>query len=99
MENERRINQVMQWLEEQDIRDELKSRGKQLNYHKLFLKAYLIKSIAVYLTISGNGETDYSTRIRGMAQMLLFICDEFNYLDKRQIANYKKILYKNNECS
>ncbi len=99
MENEKRINQVMQWLEEQDIRDELKSRGKQLNYHKLFLKAYLIKSIAVYLTISGNGETDYSTRIRGMAQMLLFICDEFNYLDKRQIANYKKILYKNNECS
>lgn len=99
MENERRINQVMQWLEEQDIRDELKSRGKQLNYHKLFLKAYLIKSIAVYLTISGNGETDYSTRIRGMAQMLLFICDEFNYLDKRQITNYKKILYKNNECS
>lgn len=99
MDNERRINQVMQWLEEQDIRDDLKSRGKQLNYHKLFLKAYLIKSIAVYLTISGNGETDYSTRIRGMAQMLLFICDEFNYLDKRQIANYKKILYKNNECS
>ncbi len=99
MDNEKRINQVMLWLEEQDLRDELKFRGRQLNYHKLFLKTYLVKSIAVYLNISGNGETDYSIRIRGMCQMLLFICEEFDYLDKRQIANYKKILYKNNECS
>ncbi len=98
MENEKMINQVMLWLEDQDTRDELKSRGKQLNYHKLFLKAYLVKSIAVYLTAKNNNEeTDYSTRTRGMCQMLLFVCDEFGYLNKQQVANYKRILYKN--CS
>lgn len=95
MDNEKRINQVMLWLEDQDIRDELKDRRKQLNYHKLFLKAYLIKGIAVYLTINNNEETDYSTRIRGMCQMILFICEEFGYLDKHQITNYKRILHTN----
>ncbi len=99
MDNEKRINQVMLWLEDQDIRDELKLRGKQLNYHKLFLKAYLIKGIAVYLTINSVAETDYSIRLRGMCQMLLFVCDEFGYLNKQQVTNYKRILYKNNESS
>lgn len=98
MNTEEILNQQFDWLEEQYYRDELKDREIQLTYHKLFLKAYLIKAIGVYLIAkNGNEETDYSIRIRGMCQMLLFICDEFGYLDKQQVANYKKILYE--RCS
>lgn len=98
MNTEEILNQQFDWLEEQYYRDELKDRGIQLTYHKLFLKAYLIKAIGVYLIAkNGNEETDYSIRIRGMCQMLLFICDELGYLDKQQVANYKKILYE--RCS
>lgn len=98
MNTEEILNQQFDWLEEQYYRDELIDRAKQLNYHNLFLKAYLIKAITVYLIAkSGTEETDYLIRIRGMCQMLLFICDEFGYLDKQQVANYKKILYE--RCS
>lgn len=95
MSTEEILNQQFNWIEEQFLRDELKDRAKHINHHKLFLKAYLVKAIAVYLTAkTDNQETEYTLRIKGMCQMLLFICDEFGYLDKQQVANYKKILYK-----
>lgn len=100
MKNEKFINQQIQWLEEQLLHDELLNKTKTLDYQSLFFRAYLIKVFSIYTNIKNKEpKNEYYYKTRGKCLTLLFICETFDYLDKQQISNYRRILNQNIDYS
>lgn len=88
--------QQMDWVELDELRRMLKQKSDTITSQSIYLRAFLIQGVAVYL-LSKKGlkrmtATPYNHRIKGCCQMALAICNEFGYISETQFEHYKRIL-------
>lgn len=90
------IAKEMERVEIDDLHQMLKKKSNILKSQSIYLRAFLIEAMAVYLLSKRSTkklpDTPHTHRIKGCCQMALAICDDFGYISETQYDHYEKIL-------
>lgn len=96
MDIHKTIEEQFYMIEIEEIQQMLKKKSHIITSQKYFLRAFLIKGLSAYIRAKMTDKkytiSEYTYRIKGICMMALYICEQFNYLDKRSCEEYKKIL-------
>ena len=76
--------------------DQLKENEKRLKYQLEWRKAHtmtlMLRAVAKYVQASQHGKTDYTVRIKGIAQGYLYECREQGYMTEQQYNTFTKLI-------
>lgn len=90
------IAKELERVEIDDLHQMLKKKSNILKSQSIYLRAFLIEAMVVYLLSKRSTkklpDTPHTYRIKGCCQMALAICDDFGYISETQCKQYERIL-------